>query len=271
MPIRAPSFRHSKRMFKLPKSGRSGLDDAVVWNVIQQARGFVRQATAAGRTYVRQALAPAAGDREPVRGLLLDLMRSKQELFAENAFLRQQLIVAARRVKRPQFRPSERVLLVALSAMFASWRQALVLVKPETLLRWHRDAFRRLWTWRSKPKSPRSPRLSKDVIALIRRMARDNCTWGAEHIHGELLKLGFAVATSTIQRYISRFRSTPTTQRWTTFLRNQAAAIWSCDLFEVRDLCFRAHYVFLIMHLETRRLLLAASTAEPTSDWLAQL
>ena len=92
--------------------------------------------------------------------------------------------------------------------MFAHWRQALVLVNPETLLRWHRDAFRRLWTWRSKPKSPRSPRLSKDVIALIRRMALDNRLWGAERIHGELLKLGFSVATSTIQVYISRFRST---------------------------------------------------------------
>ena len=100
--------------------------------------------------------------------------------------------------------------------------------------------------------------------------AVDNRIWGAERIRGELLKLGFSVATSTIQGYISRFRSTPTGQRWSTFLRNQAAGIWSCDLFEVRDLCFRAHYVFLVMHLETRRLLLATSTTEPTSDWLAQ-
>ena len=91
-------------------------------------------------------------------------------------------------MKKPQFRPSERVLLVALSAMFANWRQALVLVQPETMLRWHRDAFRRLWTWRSKPKSPRSPRLSKDMIALIRIMALDNRLWGAERIQGELLK-----------------------------------------------------------------------------------
>ena len=189
---------------------------------------------------------------------------------SKNALLRQQLIVAARRVKKPQFRPSERMLLVALSAMFAHWRQALVLVQPETLLRWHRDLFRRLWTWRSKLKLARSPRLSKDVIALIRIMALDNRLWGAERIHGELLKLGFSVATSTIQGYIARFRSTPRGQSWSTFLRNQAAGIWSCDLFEVRDLSLRAHYVFVVMHLETRRLLLATSTAEPTSGWLAQ-
>jgi putative transposase len=162
------------------------------------------------------------------------------------------------------------VLLVALSAMFVHWRQALVLVQPETLLRWHRDVFRSWWTWRSKPKSPRSPRLSKDVIALVRIMALDNRLWGAERIHGELLKLGFSVATSTIQGYIARFRSTPRGQSWSTFLRNQAAAIWSCDLFEVRDLCLRAHYVFVVMHLETRLLLLATSTTEPTSRWLAQ-
>jgi transposase InsO family protein len=154
--------------------------------------------------------------------------------------------------------------------MLAHWRQALVLVQPETLLRWHRDLFRRLWTWRSKPKSVRSPRLSMDVIALIRIMALDNRLWGAERIHGELLKLGLSVATSTIQGYIARFRSTPRGQSWSTFLRNQAAAIWSCDLFEVRDLCMRAHYVFVVMHLETRRLLLATSTTEPSSGWLAQ-
>jgi hypothetical protein len=100
------------------------------------------------------------------------------------------------------------------------------------------------------------------VIALIRIMALDNRMWGAERIHGELLKLGFSVATSTIQGYIARFRSTPRGQSWSTFLRNQAAAIWSCDLFEVRDLCLRAHYVFVVMHLETRRLLLATSTTE---------
>ncbi len=94
--------------------------------------------------------------------------------------------------------------------------------------------------------------------------------WGAERIQGELLRLGFSIAASTIQGYIARFRSTSRGQSWSTFLRNQAAAIWSCDLFEVRDLCLRAHYVFVVMHLETRRLLLTRSTTEPTSEWLAQ-
>jgi hypothetical protein len=203
--------------------------------------------------------------------LLGDLLRSKQELLVENAMLRQQLIVAARKLKRLQFRPRERLFLVALASMFTRWRDALVLVKPETLLRWHRQGFRLIWTWRSRAKVRPRSRLAAELIALIRRMATENRLWGAERIRGELLKLGYAAAKSTIQRYITRCRGiAPEGQRWTTFLRNQAEAIWCCDLFEVRDLWFRCHYVFVVMHLQSRRVLHAASTTTPTADWLAQ-
>jgi putative transposase len=126
-----------------------------------------------------------------------------------------------------------------------------------------------LWSWRSKVKSRRGSRLESDVIDLIRRVATENRLWGAERFRGELLKLGVAVSKSMIQRYVSRFRSTPDGQRWSTFLRNQARGIWCCDLFEVRDLWFRCHYVFVVMHLETRRLLRVISTTEPTAEWLA--
>jgi putative transposase len=222
-------------------------------------------------TAFRHATAPAGGSPGVVRGLLADLLRTKKELLAENAMLRQQLIVATRKLKRPRFRTSERVLLVALASMFTRWRDALVLVKPETVLRWHRQGFRLLWTWRSKSKSRPRSRLATAVVELIRRMAIDNRLWGAERIRGELLKLGYSAAKSTIQRYMSRFRSTaPEGQRWSSFLRNQAQGIWCCDLFEVRDLWFRCHYVFVVMHLETRRLLCAVSTNQPTAEWLAQ-
>jgi transposase InsO family protein len=203
--------------------------------------------------------------------VLADLTRSKPELLAENAFLRHQLLVAARRVRRPRLRPSDRVLLVTLAAVLSGWRSALVLVKPETLLRWHRDLFRFLWRRKSKAKSPRSPRLSGEIIALIRRIAIANRLWGSERIRGELLKIGLSVAKSTVQRYLSRFRSVPPDgQRWSTFLRNQAAGIWCCDLFEVRDLWFRCHFVFVVMHLESRRILHAVTTTAPSSQWLAQ-
>jgi transposase InsO family protein len=109
------------------------------------------------------------------------------------------------------------------------------------------------------------------LIALINRIATENRRRGAERIRGELLKLGFSVAKSTIQRYVSRFRGTaPDGQRWSTFLRNQANAIWCCDLFEVRDVWFRCHYVFVVMHLQRRRLLQAGTTTEPNAIWLAQ-
>jgi hypothetical protein len=203
------------------------------------------------------------------RGLVADLTRTRHQLLAENALLRQQLLVAARRIKRARFRATDRALLVALAATFTHWRDALVLVQPETLVRWHRQGFKLLWTWRSrKPKKPRVL-LAKDVIDLIRRMATSNRLWGAERIRGELLKLGHTAAKSTIQRYLARFRGlAPDGQHWSTFPRNQAHAIWCCDLLEVRDLFFRCHYVLVVMHLETRRMLCAVSTRTPTANWL---
>ena len=193
------------------------------------------------------------------------------ELLAENGFLRQQLLVAARHVRKPGFRAWDRLTLVFLAAVLANWRSALILVKPETLLRWHRDVFRLLWKWRSQRKARAKRRLSAETVSLIRRMATQNRLWGAERIRGELLKLGYSVAKSAIQRYIRRIRSTPPEgQRWSTFLRNQAAGIWSCDLVEVRDLWFRCHFVFVVMHLASRRMLLAATTVAPRADWLAQ-
>ncbi len=207
----------------------------------------------------------------PGRGLITDLARSKRELLAENAFLRHQLLVATRHVRKPGFRFWDRLILVVLAAVVANWRSALILVKPETLIRWHRDVFRLIWRWRSRRTARAKPRLSAETVSLIRRMATQNRLWGAERIRGELLKLGFAVAKSTIQRYISRIRSTPPDgQRWSTFLRNQAAGIWSCDLFEVRDLWFRCHFVFVVTHLASRRMLLAATTVAPRAEWLAQ-
>jgi transposase InsO family protein len=155
--------------------------------------------------------------------------------------------------------------------MFSHWRDALVLVSPDTLLRWHREGFRLWWKWRSRRKPPRTLRLSPEVIRLIRRMSAENRLWGAERIRGELLKLGIAVAKRTVQRYLSAARTTPPAgQRWSTFLRQQAAGFWACDFVEVRDLWFRCHDVFVVIHLETRQLVHAASTMAPTVEWTVQ-
>jgi transposase InsO family protein len=230
------------------------------------------RAAAAVRRAALVYLAPAPGRLTDVaRGFLADLLRTPDELRAENAFLRHQLMVAARRSKKPQFRTWDRFLLVALARMFSRWRAALVLVKPDTLLRWHRDGFRLPWKWRSRKKSPAPSCVPSGVVDLIRRMATENRLWGAERIRGELLKLGIAVSKRTIQRYLSKVRSTPPDgQRWSSFLRQQAAGIWACDFVEVHDLWFRCHYVFVVIHLETRQLLHAASTSAPTAAWTVQ-
>jgi putative transposase len=173
-----------------------------------------------------------------VAGVVTDLTRSRKELVAENTLLRQQLIVASRRVKRPAFRPGERGLLVVLSRLVHNWRDAVLLVKPETILRWHREGFRLFWRHKSrKPCEPRS-RLFPDVIELIRRMATSNPTWGAERIRGELLKLGIRVAKRSIQRYMRSVPpSAPRGQKWHTFLQNHT--VWACDFLQTHDIWFR--------------------------------
>ena len=139
---------------------------------------------------------------------LLDLQRSRTELIAENALLRQQLIVLKRQVKQPQLTHRDRMLLVLLSRLTQYWQQAIHLVQPETILRWHRELFRWYWKWKSKPKK-RKLRISPETIALIRQMAKENRLWGAERIRGELLKLGIRVCKRTIQRYLPRKQHSP--------------------------------------------------------------
>jgi hypothetical protein len=120
----------------------------------------------------------------------------------ENALLRQQLIVASRKIKRPMFKPYERSLVVLLASLLSRWRNAILLVKPETVLRWHREGFRLFWRWKSKNIKTRTSRVDPEVIALIQRIAAENVLWGAERIRGELLKLGIRVAKRTIQRHM---------------------------------------------------------------------
>ncbi len=158
-----------------------------------------------------------------------DLLRDRAQLLAENAFLRQQLIVLGRTTCRPVVTPTDRVLLVLLAGRVRAWRQALRIVQPETPLRWHRAGCRVLWRRQSRP-GPGRPPLSAETVALIRRLAAENPLWGAERIRGELDKLGIHVAKRTIQTYLPSPRAPrPRGQSWATFLHNHATAIWACD------------------------------------------
>jgi hypothetical protein len=203
-------------------------------------------------------------------GFLADLTRSRAELIAENALLRQQLIVASRGVKRLDFRGHERGLLVLLARLLPRWRCALLLVKPETVLRWHREGFRIFWRRKSRSAGPREPRLAPDVIALIQRMAADNRLWGAERIRGELLKLGIRVAKRTVQRYMRGARpSAPDDgQRWRTFLHNHT--VWACDFLQTYDIWFRPIFAFFIVDVNAKRVIHVAVTRAPTQQWTAQ-
>jgi transposase InsO family protein len=203
---------------------------------------------------------------------VLDLGRSKSELVLENALLRQQLIVLRRQVKRPALTWHDRVLFVLIASKLATWKTAVMIVQPETLLRWHRDLFRRVWRHKSRRKGKRGREpLAEDIVTLIKNMAKDNRTWGAERIRGELLKLGIQVAKSTIQRWINQVRSpVPTSQTWGTFLRNHAKDIWAVDFLQTYDLFFRAIFVFVVIELGSRRLVHFGVTRSPSDAWVAQ-
>jgi putative transposase len=175
-------------------------------------------------------------------GTLADLGRSKAELVAENALLRQQLIILKRQVKRPVCTKTDRILLVLLARAARAF-----LVQPETLLRWHREAFRLFWRRKSKTLSHK-PRVAAETIMLIREMATKNRLWGAERIRGELLKLDIHVCKRTIQKYMRPVRThQPGGQKWATFLRNHATDIWACDFLQITDLFFRPLFAFFLI------------------------
>jgi hypothetical protein len=184
--------------------------------------------------------------------------------------LRQQLLVLRRAAKRPAVTPADRALLVVLASRVRAWRRAVLIVRPETLLGWHRAGFRALWRWRSRP-GPGRPPLGAETVTLIRQMAADNPLWGAERIRGELGKLGIRVAKRTIQGYVRGTRAPrPRGQAWATFLRNHAPDAWACDFLPVTDLLFRPLFAFFIIALDTRRVVHVGVTRHPTDAWVAQ-
>ncbi len=224
----------------------------------------VRRVVGTVTARLREACRPA-----PVAaGVARDLFRTREQLMVENAMLRQQLIVASRTVKRPAFRSLERGLLVALASCLPSSRDAVLLVKPSTILRWHRAGFRLVWKRRSRPRKGSEPRISQQAIELIRRMAKENKTWGAERIRGELLKLGIRVSKRTIQRHVRSVRPPGDGQGWRTFLRNHT--VWACDFLQVHDIWFRPLFAFFIVDVNTKEVIHVGATLAPNESWTAQ-
>jgi transposase InsO family protein len=201
--------------------------------------------------------------------LLAAPFKSKSRLEAENAALRQQLFVLRRRLRgRTLLRNGDRLFLVQLYRWFPSVLSTIMIVRPETLVRWHRAGFRGYWRWKSRSRGGR-PQIAGDLRTLIGRMSIENPLWGAPRIHGELLKLGFDVAQSTVGKYMVK-RSGPPSQGWGTFLRNHAPDIAAMDLFVVPTLGFDLLYVLVIIRLARRELVWINATAHPTAEWIAQ-
>ncbi len=175
-------------------------------------------------------------------------------------------------MKRPRCRPADRALLVLLASRLPDWRQALLIVQPDTLLRRHRRLFRRFWARKSRAAAPaHRPPLAPETMALIREMAAANRTWGAGRIRGELLKLDSRVAKSTIQRYAREARPPwRSGQGRATFLRNHAADVWACDFLPATDLLFRQVYAFFVVALDSRRVMHVGVTRHLTDAWVAQ-
>src|SRR6266568_3103979 len=216
-----------------------------------------------------------AGGTKPLRtslplATLTDLGRSKSQLIAENALLRQQLIMLHRQVKRPPLTRTDRILLVLLARVVRAWQQTLLIVQPDTLLRWHRELFRLFWKHKSNAHA-RKAKVAAETIALIRQMAKENRLWGAERIRGELLKLGRRICKRTIQKYMRKVRTPqPRGQKWSTFLHTHAGQIWACDFLQVIDLFFRPLFAFFLIELKSRRVIHVGVTRSPSDPWVAQ-
>jgi putative transposase len=213
-----------------------------------------------------------------IRRLLFDIVTlarlavtSHAQLAAENLFLRKQVaLYQERHVKPKRPDPATRVVLVVLSRLL-DWRALLTVVQPDTLIRWHREGWRLLWRWKSRPGRPPIPR---ELQRLILSMAQANPSWGEERIANELrLKLGLTVSPRTVGRYLRAMRPRRggrRSQRWATFVRNHAHAVVACDFFTTVTVRFRILYVFVVLEVGTRRILHWNVSEHPTAEWTIQ-
>ena len=201
--------------------------------------------------------------------VLTRLFRSRARLEAEILVLRHQLNILQRKsTKRAAFKSIDRVVFAGLYRLVPGVLDALRILKPETVIRWHRAGFRAYWRWKSRSRGGR-PKTPLEVRRLIRDMSIENPLWGAPRIHGELLKLGIDVGQTTVAKYMARGRRPPS-QGWKTFLRNHADGIASMDLFVVPTISFRLLYGFLVLRHSRREILWLGVTAHPSAQWVAR-
>jgi putative transposase len=201
---------------------------------------------------------------------LRSVLRVRTELALENLALRQQLVALRRSTPRPRLRPTDRAFGLLLSRIWSRWADALILVKPETVVRWHRAGFRLFWRWKSRARRPAESDVSAEVKQLIRQMATANKTWGAPRIHGELLKLGIDIGERSVSRFMPPRPRKPPSQTWRTFLDNHRGSLASIDFFAVPTATFRVLFVFFVLRHDRRRVVHCNVTEHPSARWTAQ-
>ncbi len=203
-------------------------------------------------------------------GLLRAATRDRQRLALENAALRHQVAVLKRSVKRPRLEDSDRLFWIVMRRALRDWKDALFIVKPDTVVRWHRQGFKHYWKRKSKPRTQGRPSIGWKLVHLIRRLSTENVTWGAPRIHDELAMLGHEVAESTIDKYRVRHRDPGKGQRWSTFIRNHMPVTVACDFFVVPTITFKLLYVFVVLSHDRRRIQNVGVTRHPTAEWTAR-
>jgi len=197
--------------------------------------------------------------------LIPSALRLRSELALENLALRQQLAVLNRQHRRPKLWRSDRIFWLLLSRFWVDWKEALVIVKPETVLRWHRKRFALYWTRLSRRNRPGRPGKDREIRDLIRRMAKSNPLWGAPRVHGELLKLGIDISERTVSRWMPK-RTKPPSQTWRAFLDNHVGELVSIDFFTVPTATFRALFVLIALAHDRRRIVHFNVTEHPTAE-----
>jgi len=198
-------------------------------------------------------------------------LRARSEVVLENVALKQQVEALKQKRPRPQLDDADRAFWVAMRRAWSGWAERLVIVKPETVVKWHRERFRCYWTELSRHKhGPERPRVGREIRELIRRMALEN-DWGAPRIHGELEKLGFTVSEATVSRYMPQRPANPdVVQRWLAILRNHKECIAAMGFFTVPTASLRVLYCWFVIHHDRRRILHFNATFNPTATWVIQ-
>ena len=200
-------------------------------------------------------------------GTLRSAFRPHRDLVLENLALRQQLAVFKHHYPRPRLKDSDRLFWIWLSRVWRNWRSVLHVVRPATVVRWHRQGFKYYWRWKSRGRG--RPKLDPEIRSLIRQMCLSNPGWGAPRIHGELLKLGFGLSEAVVSKYMVR-RPGPPSQTWRTFLKNHVNDLVSLDFFTVPTATFRILFVFVVLSHDRRRIRHFNVTAHPTAMWTAR-